>query len=115
MGVIGASRRTRLPMQTFGWLLGPRILRTDDPTDMVRTVRAERGFALFNRLTEITCPTLVVGGERDQGYAPHLFRETADGVANGRLLLYPERGHVGTTGAPTFTRDVLAFLDQGTA
>lgn len=82
----------------------------EDPSDLVVTVEAEDQFNFKERLAEITAPTLVVAGERDPFYTPTLFRETAAGIPNARLSLYPGMGH--PAGGKQFERDVLAFLRE---
>jgi pimeloyl-ACP methyl ester carboxylesterase len=88
------------------WLLS--LNAPKDPTDLVVTVEAEDKFAFKDRLAEIAAPTLVVGGVDDFFYSPALFRETAAGIPNARLILYEGMGH--PAGGKRFRRDVLAFL-----
>lgn len=98
------------------WLAGPLFIRRGwDPSDMIATIRAEDAFDLGERLGEISAPTLVIGGGRDRFYPAELFRETADGIPDGRLILYENRAHGGTFADRRFGRDVIAFLmaDQG--
>jgi pimeloyl-ACP methyl ester carboxylesterase len=95
----------------FLWLAGPLFMRRGwDPTDIVATIEAEDAFDLRERLCEISAPTLVVGGGRDRFYPPGLFRETADGIPDARLVLYENRAHGGTFADRRFGRDVVAFL-----
>jgi pimeloyl-ACP methyl ester carboxylesterase len=93
------------------WLT-PVIMGPDprDANDLVVTVEAEDVFNFKERLGEIKAPTLVVAGENDPFYSPTLFRETAEGIPNARLKLYPNMGHPAT--GKQFTRDVLAFLHE---
>ena len=46
-------------------------------------------------------------------YSEALFRATAVGIPNARLILYPGMGHPAS--GKQFTRDVRAFLREGTA
>jgi pimeloyl-ACP methyl ester carboxylesterase len=78
---------------------------------MVITIMAEDAFDLGGRLGEIATPTLVIGGSRDRFYPPELFRETANGIPNARLILYENRAHGGTFADWRFGRDVVAFLN----
>jgi pimeloyl-ACP methyl ester carboxylesterase len=95
------------------WAAGSLVMgRADDLTDMARTILAEDAFDATPRLSEISAPTLVVGGERDQFYSPGLFRQTAEGIPNGRLALYEGKGHVGALAGKRFPTDVFAFFDQ---
>lgn len=93
------------------WLLDP-LTRPADPADMLAFARAEDAFDLGDRLPEITAPTLVIAGERDPVYPPEVFRRTADGVQDGRLVVYPRVGHGGTLTHRRFVPDVAAFLAQ---
>lgn len=81
-----------------------------DPTDLMVTVAAEDKHAFQNQLHEIACPTLVAGGEDDYFYSPDLFRETAEGIPNARLCLYPNMAH--PAGGKQFKEDVLRFLRE---
>ncbi|MGJ6961930.1 alpha/beta fold hydrolase [Streptosporangium sp. G11] len=91
------------------WLLDP-LARPDDPRDMLAFARAEDGFDLTGRLDDVVAPTLVLGGERDLDYPVELFRETAEGVRDGRLITYPGLGHLGAFRSRRFAQDVTAFL-----
>ena len=81
-----------------------------DASDLVVTVEAEDKFNFRDRLAEIAAPTLVIAGEEDPFYTPELFRETAAGIPNARLILYPGMGHPAT--GKEFGRDLLAFLRE---
>jgi len=82
----------------------------DDPSDMIVTIDAEDQFDLRDRLCEIAAPTLVSAGAKDPAYTPELFRDTAAGIPDSRLALYPEMGHPAR--GEQFERDVLAFLRE---
>ena len=81
-----------------------------DPSDLMITIEAEDQFNFKTRLAEITAPTLVVAGERDPFYSAALLRETAVGIPNARLILYPGMGHPAS--GKQFERDVLGFLRE---
>jgi pimeloyl-ACP methyl ester carboxylesterase len=84
-----------------------------DPSDLVITIEAEDRHNFKDRLAEITAPTLVVAGDKDPFYSADLFRETAEGIPNARLILYPGMGHPAS--GPQFHRDLRAFLKEDTA
>lgn len=109
MSVMGSTRWSRGPLWFLGWLSGA-LRRNDHPGDIVTTIEAEDAVDLRPRLAEITAPVLVVGGERDGFYGPDLFRETADLVPRGRLVLYPRRGHLRTVADRRLAPGVLRFL-----
>lgn len=81
-----------------------------DATDLVVTIEAEDRFNFRDRLAQISVPTLVIAGEQDPFYTPALFRETAAGIPNARLILYPGMGHPAS--GKQFGRDLLAFLKE---
>jgi pimeloyl-ACP methyl ester carboxylesterase len=99
-------------LATAGLWLAERRTRSVDPSDMLATIDAECGFDVTARLGEIRSPTLVIGGARDRAFSPELFQATASGIPGARLVLYPNRGHIGTMFDPRFGRDVAAFLDD---
>ena len=82
-----------------------------DPSDLVITVLAEDQFSFQEELARIAAPTLVIAGDCDPFYTPALFRETAAGIPDARLILYPGMGHPAS--GKQFKQDVLAFLREG--
>ncbi|MEU4425792.1 alpha/beta hydrolase [Actinoplanes sp. NPDC024001] len=91
------------------WLLGARMTPAD-PADLLITIAAEDGFDAWPDLPRITAPTLIVGGARDGFYSPQLFRETADRIPDGRLLLHRRKGHAGTSAGAATVREIRRFL-----
>jgi len=109
IGAMAARHRLmRVAARPFGWLMARSA--PDDPSDLIVTVEAEDVHAFRDRLGEIRAPTLVVAGTADPFYTEALFRETAEGIPNGRLILYPGMGHPAM--GKRFARDVLDFLDE---
>lgn len=89
-------------------LLAGSLGAPKDPSDLVVTVEAEDKHDFRDRLGEIVAPTLVVGGDRDPFYPATLFRETAEGIPNAKLIVYNGIGHPAS--GKRFGRDLLAFL-----
>jgi pimeloyl-ACP methyl ester carboxylesterase len=110
--VLAHAGRVRYISKPIVWLTSVLMSLSPpkDPTDLVVTVEAEDKFNFRDRLAQITAPTLVVAGDQDPFYTPALFRETADGIPNARLILYPGMGHPAS--GKKFGRDVLAFLRE---
>ena len=108
---ITQSRLGRRIVGGLLWLVGPLLIKRNwDPSDMISTIRADDPFDVGDRLGEISAPTLVIGGGRDRFYPTALFRETAEGIPNARLIIYENRAHGGTFVDRRFGRDVVAFL-----
>lgn len=83
---------------------------TPDLSDLVVTIEAEDQHAFKDRLSEISAPTLVIAGVDDPFYSPALFRETAAGIPNARLVLYEKMRHPAM--GKQFKREMLAFLKE---
>jgi len=109
----GLMKYLSVPIVWLASLLLGLLAAPKGPSDLVVTVKAEDKHDFKDRLGGISAPTLVVAGDRDPFYTETLFRETAGGIPNARLILYPGMGHPAT--GKQFGRDVLAFLQEGTA
>lgn len=78
------------------------------PFDVAVTIEAEDTHAFKGRLHEITAPTLLIAGAKDPFYSPELFRETAAGIPDCKLLLYPNMAHPAM--GREFKVELAAFL-----
>ena len=63
-----------------------------------------------NRLPQIACPTLVIGGEQDCALGAAPSREIASAIPHAQLRMYPEWGHGLYEEARDFNRVALNFL-----
>ena len=109
----GLMKYIARPLAWLGSLLGRIMMGApEDPSDVVITLEALDKHDFQDRLAEILAPTLIVAGENDPVYTQALFRETAEGIPDSRLILYEGMGHP-ASGKP-FSRDVLTFLKEGT-
>lgn len=106
--MLGQSRRARVQAWLASTILS--FSTPADPSDLVITILAEDQFNYREQLARIAAPTLVIAGDRDPFYTPALFRETAAGIPNARLILYPGIGHPAS--GRQFKQDVLAFLRE---
>ena len=84
--------------------------RPENPMDLVVTIEAEDKHNFKDRLGEIVAPTLVIAGDKDPFYTAALFRDTADGIPNARLILYEGMGHPAS--GKQFQSDIYAFLNH---
>jgi pimeloyl-ACP methyl ester carboxylesterase len=106
---MAAARALRYPARALGWLAASWFL-PQDPSDMLITLEAEDVFDAEPDLHRIQAPTLVLGGTADDTYSEDLFRRTADGIPNGRAVLFPGKGHLYATSAKPAVRTALGFL-----
>ncbi len=111
MSMLAASSRGQWVLAKLGWLVGPAP-KGEGLSDMLITIDAENDFDLTPRLPAITTPTLIIGGGRDRYYGADVFRDTASGLPNGRLLLYPDKGHAETQTNRKTINEVFRFLDE---
>jgi pimeloyl-ACP methyl ester carboxylesterase len=112
----------------------PRLLprwvhpsRVDDPAlaETVTTMTQRVGrdafirqqTAIMNRpdsrptLSEIACPTLVLCGHEDQSTPVDRHREMAADIANARLVVVPDCGHLSTLERPEIVnREMRSWL-----
>ncbi len=66
-----------------------------------------------HRLDEITIPTLVLAGERDQVVPVERTRQVAEGIRGARFQADPESGHTVRSSFRGYDELVEAFLAQG--
>ena len=80
--------------------------------DLLVEAKAECEHDSKNRLAEIKVPTLVIAGDSDFAFPEQLYRETAAGIPNARLILYEGVDHFNTLGNKHFGEDVFEFLSD---
>ena len=83
--------------------------KPENPSDLIVTIEAEDKHNFKNRLSEITVPTLIIAGDKDQFYSKKIFHETAKGIPNSHLILYTGMGHPAS--GKQFRKDLCAFLN----
>ncbi len=106
-----AKPMNRIGSLLMGALLAGILGTPKNASDFVVTIEAEDKHNFKERLGQIKAPTLVVAGDKDPYYSAALFRETAEGIPNAKLILYEGMGHPAS--GSRFRRDVLTFLKDG--
>lgn len=91
-------------------LLIASLSRIEDPSGMVALLMAEDAFDLGDRLSEITAPTLLIGGDQDCYYPPDLVKQTAERIPHVQMIMYQGRGHRDTFTDRRLYNDIIAFL-----
>lgn len=84
--------------------------RASDVGDLLATLVAEADFDL-RELAPITAPTLIINGGKDRFYERSIVEETAALIADSRLVVYPERGHVTVVSDRRAVREAIGFLE----
>lgn len=108
--VIGGERPIAAALIEVGAMLAGSLGAPRDPSDLVVTIEAEDKHDFRARLGEIVAPTLVIAGDLDPFYTEQLFRDTAAGIPNARLILYKGMGHPAS--GVQFAKEVRAFLTE---
>ena len=71
----------------------------------------ERRKISYDRLQEIQCPVLVIGGEKDMITTGKASVEIADKL-DCRIHMYPEYGHAAYDEAKDFNRIIYEFFSE---
>jgi pimeloyl-ACP methyl ester carboxylesterase len=69
----------------------------------------------YERLDQITAPTLVIHGEEDLAMPPQNARVLAERIPNAVLKLKPQAGHLYFIDEPGADRDIARFLQRHSA
>ena len=95
----------------FIWLFGSLMMsKPSNPQDLLIEAKAESEHDSKNQLAKITVPTLVIAGDDDYYFPEKLYRDTASGISNSKLILYEGVGHMAI--GKKFDEDVLNFLNS---
>ena len=74
------------------------------------TIEAWNAFDAEPHLHQVQAPTLVLGGSADQFNSEDLFRRTAAGIPNGRVVIFPGKGHLYGVSSKAAASAALGFL-----
>jgi 3-oxoadipate enol-lactonase len=99
-----ARRLDHAPSATFSYV--------PDTFAYLHQIAAAASHITYNRLAQITAPTLVVHGAQDRIQPPDNARILAESIPGAELRLWPEAGHVYVTDEPEADRDVADFLQR---
>jgi pimeloyl-ACP methyl ester carboxylesterase len=121
------GRFAEVPDLLFPFFLHPAHHGDEALRQVVRLMAQETGpeafvrqqMAIMNRpdsrpsLATVRCPTLVLVGDQDEITPPVQSTEIANDVADARLVIVPECGHLSTLDRPQHvTHALIEWLDQ---
>jgi len=87
--------------------------RPISPAAYFRQLQACTGHDVWERLSQLHIPTLVVHGETDPLVPTENGRNLAKNIQGAKLILYPNTGHIPIIErAEDYNRDVLSFLES---
>ena len=86
------------------------MFASENPSDTLAVLRAEDAFDAEPSLGHVRAPTLVLGGTADAFYSEELVRRTAEGIPDGRAVLFPGKSHMYVAGSAVPAAVGLGFL-----
>ncbi|MFA5235639.1 MAG: alpha/beta hydrolase, partial [Bacilli bacterium] len=95
--------------------LYPIVTKIGKPKDFSRFIiqaRACLAHDAYDRLAEISCPTLVIGGGQDAIVGREAANEIAERIPGARLLVYERLSHSAYEEAKDFQDRIIAFLKK---
>lgn len=108
--MFGRTTRTRNPELVREWKRGLDDLHVPSLLHMLDAI-VERD-SLLSRLSEIRAPTLIVVGEEDRSLPPAVSRRMKERMAQARLELIPQAGHLCALEQPEkLNQVIMTFLD----
>jgi 3-oxoadipate enol-lactonase len=94
---------------TVAWVAD--MIRSTHPAGYDAVAESIQHLDYLDQLADIRHPTLVVAGSQDKGATPQIAIEMCSRLANGRLLILQNAGHLGCVDQPVaFTERVGEFL-----
>ncbi len=94
--------------------LYPLIGMVGKPSDYSRfMINAEAilRFDATKELKDISCPTLIIGGEEDKVVGVQASYELHERIKNSKLYVYPGLGHAAYEEAEDFNSRIYSFLE----
>jgi pimeloyl-ACP methyl ester carboxylesterase len=113
VSVTVTSQTNKRLARAFMKVFGRFVLRVpSDPQDFLITLEADLNHDTTERLSEISAPSLIIGGSKDPFFPENLLRETAQKIPDAALHVYEGIGH----GVPKerkrrYENDTIAFLE----
>jgi len=107
---LGSGLVARGPLRLLAFAAFALAGRTPRTVGEAAFVEAAQTWDVTGRLGEITAPTLVIAGTRDQLIPTELAEATAAGIPNARLVLRQGRGHLTAASDRGATRMIREFL-----
>lgn len=92
--------------------LHDQLLRCD-PRGYVACCHAVAAVNWLDRLSGLTCPTLVISGARDVGATPEMGRAKADRIVGCQFVLLDDASHLSVAEQPQeFLQTVVSFIEK---
>jgi 3-oxoadipate enol-lactonase len=97
--------------RTVAWIA--ELIRTTSPDGFVGCCRALQNLNVTERLREIRVPTLLIPGEKDQGFPPAVAESIRDRIHGSKLQILRRAAHLGIVEqAHSFNEILLPFLAE---
>lgn len=96
----------------FMYPLLRRMGKPRDPRRFLIQAKACMEHDASSRLDEITAPTLIIGGDRDQIVGPEAAQQLHKAIPGSKCVIYEGLGHAAYEEAKNFQSLVLSFLEK---
>jgi 3-oxoadipate enol-lactonase len=97
--------------ETAAWIAD--MIRTTSPDGLIGCCRALKKLNVTERLQEIKVPTLLIPGEKDQGFPPSVAESMRERIKGSRLQVLRGAAHLGIVEqAHGFNEILLPFLTK---
>ncbi|MDX6688212.1 MAG: hypothetical protein QOF86_4340, partial [Baekduia sp.] len=105
-----AERTRRLHSERIATDIAHRLSSPPEPLAYMHQAAAVASHDAYERLNQMTAPTLVVHGEQDVFVPPANALVLAEKIPGAQRRLWPDAGHMYTIDEPEADREIAQFL-----
>jgi 3-oxoadipate enol-lactonase len=105
-----AEKTRRFHPERIGADIAHRVSSPPEPLAYLHQAAAVAAHDAYERLNQMTAPTLVVHGEQDVFVPPANAVVLAERIPGAQLRLWPDAGHMYTIDEPRADREIAGFL-----
>ena len=95
------------------YAIATKLIKPKDFTRFIIQAQACLAHDAYDRLHDIACPTLVIGGAKDEIVGKDAAKEISDSIKHSKLLIYEQYGHGAYEEAKDFQQVMIRFLNEG--
>jgi len=94
------------------YAVATKLIKPKDFSRFIIQANACLAHDAYDRLKEITCPTLVIGGAKDEIVGRDAANEVSSRIKGSKLLIYEQYGHGAYEEAKDFQQVIISFLND---
>lgn len=92
--------------------LASKLTRPKDYRRFLINAKAILGFDAFDEIGNISCPTLIIGGDRDKTVGTEAAGELHSRISHSELYIYKGLGHAAYEEAEDFNKRLFDFFEK---